>query len=110
MAVEKEIEIREAGVNASYHRVLGQEASFTPDPYVPGCIGTVAVRIASYASQAARMAGAHPLKVHDAMFRFGAAVESNGGTVAVIASAEPTRTDIYAALQQIPLFAGATAA
>lgn len=109
MALEKSIEVPNGGGTATYHRIMEIAPRYVPDPYVPGSIGTVAVMIGGFLSQEARLAGAGPLNTYSLLFRFGADVvdQVNDVPVAVIATDEPTREDVYEALQQSPIFEGA---
>lgn len=103
MALQITITENTIGINSTYHVIVGTEKSYIPDPFTPGSKGTVAIRIASYVSQAARTAGADPINTRDAMFRFGATLTGYGN----IASDEPMLADDYTALKTTPTFTGA---
>lgn len=113
MALEKKIDTS-IGVPARYHRIIGHEVRFIAEPAIEGCKGSVFVRVASYASQEARKAGAEPLANQTVRVRFGAGLteakvmnRDREVPVLSIQSDEPTREQIYSALAQSPTFAGA---
>lgn len=111
MALEKSIDVPNGGGTTTYHRIMEIAPRYVPDPFVSGSIGTIAVSVGSFVSEATRMAGAGPLNTTTLLFRFGADVvdQVNDVPVAVIPTDEPTREDVYIALQQSPLFEGALA-
>ena len=108
MALDKTI-ATPIGVPARYHRIIGQEVSYLREPEVPGCKGSVYVRIASFASKDARDSNADPLANLTVRIRFGAEVEGEikGVPILAIQSDEPTRAQIYEALVRTPAFEGA---
>lgn len=116
MALEKKIDTS-IGVPARYHRIIWHEVRFIPEPAMEGCEGSVFVRVASYASQEAREAGAEPLANQTVRVRFGAQLtdakvmnREREVPVLSIQSDEPTRAEIYAALMGSPTFEGAVEA
>ena len=113
MAIEKSIELKDVGVAAVYHRINGYDICHVPEHDVEGSKGSVFVRIASYTSKAVRDAGGNPVATFDVRLRFGAGIQpvmTDEKPVAVIPVDEPTRSDVYAALDQVPLFEGGAAA